>query len=353
MKSEVPSLDSGERQAPAGGVALAVLVTLYLTYYFWGGLASLALEGSGILTRYYGPHFLNAARDKLFADAAAREQERTRLGLLAGPGASRVEIIEKAIGRTARAQFGLWVTCLAFPFQAISIPLVFWLMLRWPPSRIGLTLRRFRRNLAAGVVGWLLLTPPVLALNFLITYLYGLWTTVGTQEHPLTELAEHGIRPFEEILLVAAAVVAAPVLEEMMFRGVIQRWVVRWPGGNLLALAAALAVAFWSRHEEFIQGWGQWDATFILELAPVGFVLAMLPVYGIVRACSRTSVGPGIFAASLLFAAVHSFAWPTPISLFLLALGLGYLFHRTGSLVGPMVLHALFNAVTCVVLLAG
>ena len=57
-----------------------------------------------------------------------------------------------------------------------------------------------------------------------------------------------------------------------------------------------------------------------------------------------------MFASSALFAAVHSFAWPSPVALFVLALGLGWLAHRTRSLVGPIVLHGLFNAVSCVLL---
>jgi membrane protease YdiL (CAAX protease family) len=39
------------------------------------------------------------------------------------------------------------------------------------------------------------------------------------------------------------------------------------------------------------------------------------------------------------------------VPLFVLGLALGTLAARTGSLVGPMVLHGLFNGVTCVVLL--
>ena len=47
---------------------------------------------------------------------------------------------------------------------------------------------------------------------------------------------------------------------------------------------------------------------------------------------------------------MHSFAWPSPVALFVLALGLGWLAHRTRSLAGPIVLHGLFNAVSCMLL---
>jgi membrane protease YdiL (CAAX protease family) len=58
-----------------------------------------------------------------------------------------------------------------------------------------------------------------------------------------------------------------------------------------------------------------------------------------------------IYASSLLFAAAHSSVWPSPIALFVLALVLGYLAYRTRSLVSSIMLHGLFNGVSCVVLL--
>jgi membrane protease YdiL (CAAX protease family) len=52
----------------------------------------------------------------------------------------------------------------------------------------------------------------------------------------------------------------------------------------------------------------------------------------------------------LLFASFHAQVWPSPIPLFFLGLGLGWLSYRTQSLIGPIVAHALFNAVACIVL---
>jgi membrane protease YdiL (CAAX protease family) len=65
----------------------------------------------------------------------------------------------------------------------------------------------------------------------------------------------------------------------------------------------------------------------------------------------RAQSAGAIYGTALLFASAHSFAWPTPVSLFVLALALGYLAYRTQSLVGPMLLHALFNGVSVVILL--
>jgi membrane protease YdiL (CAAX protease family) len=80
-------------------------------------------------------------------------------------------------------------------------------------------------------------------------------------------------------------------------------------------------------------------------------MLALVPIYLLVWWRGRTPVALAIFATAALFASVHASVWPTPIPLFILALGLGALAHRTRSLVGPIVLHGLFNGVSCVQLL--
>jgi membrane protease YdiL (CAAX protease family) len=52
----------------------------------------------------------------------------------------------------------------------------------------------------------------------------------------------------------------------------------------------------------------------------------------------------------LFFAAMHSPVWPSPIPLFLLGVGLAWIRYRTSSLVGALMLHSLFNAVTALAL---
>lgn len=52
-----------------------------------------------------------------------------------------------------------------------------------------------------------------------------------------------------------------------------------------------------------------------------------------------------VLGSSMFFAVAHSTAWPSPIPLFLLALVLARLAQRSQNLIGPIVLHACFNAV--------
>jgi membrane protease YdiL (CAAX protease family) len=45
--------------------------------------------------------------------------------------------------------------------------------------------------------------------------------------------------------------------------------------------------------------------------------------------------------------------WPNPVPLFVLGLGLGWLAVRTNGVLVPILVHALFNAVSAVFLLPG
>src|SRR5262249_2958108 len=60
--------------------------------------------------------------------------------------------------------------------------------------------------------------------------------------------------------------------------------------------------------------------------------------------------GTAIALTSLMFAALHAAQWPAPIPLFLLAVGLGVVYQRTGSLIAPICMHAVFNAFSTLML---
>jgi hypothetical protein len=53
---------------------------------------------------------------------------------------------------------------------------------------------------------------------------------------------------------------------------------------------------------------------------------------------------------SVIFAAMHGPVWPSPVPLFFFSLGLGVLYQRTGGLVAPVVLHAMLNGLTTLLL---
>ena len=238
---------------------------------------------------------------------------------------------------------------LAFPFQAASVLFLLGPALGVRPWQIGLTFRRFGWNGLAGVAGWALLTPTCLAVNYGVVALYGSQAATQVQQHPFVQMANQGLTQAEWVLLACAATITAPAMEELLFRGALLAWLERHVWASHLAMLMALVLALPMKGNDAAL-WQHGAGPLLLHLAPVLFVLALVLIYLLICQWSRTPTGPAVFASSALFAAVHSFAWPTPVALFVLALGLAWLAHRTRSLIGPVVLHGLFNAVSCVLL---
>jgi membrane protease YdiL (CAAX protease family) len=264
----MPTEPEWSRELPFPARLLLVAVFLFVIVSVWAVLANLVLEASGFFAWLYG------------FQPVVRAQT---------PGQAGPEV------ESLRARMGLWASAAAFPFWVASVVAFF----RWvrlvAPADIGLTLRGAGRNALYGASAAVVLAPLVLGLNYGAVWLFKDVLQWPVQEHPLAFAGRHGLSGLEWVLLALAVMVAAPLSEELVFRGALQRLFLDRP---------------WSPHV-------------------------------------------AVFATALLFAAVHSFAWPTPVALFVLGLGLGYLALRTHSLVAPIVLHSLFNGVSYVLLLAG
>ena len=281
----------------------------------------------------------------------------------------------------------LYAQGLAFPLQVASILLGLRPLGGVWPEQIGLAFRRLGRNCLWGLVGWLALTPICFAVNYAVIALYGTEAATNVQEHPFVQLSQQGLTPLEWFLLIFTATVSAPVMEELLFRGALQSWLegrggappntnpsirvarldlpligwyarlVRlfewleergWASHGIMGLA--LLTAALMKGSDVYTAWPQGGRELLLHLTPIFFMLGLVAIYPAVWAFGRGPAAPAVFAASALFASVHSFAWPSPVALFLLALGLGWMAYRTRSLAGPTLLHGLFNAVSCVLL---
>ena len=261
----------------------------------------------------------------------------------------------KTLQQILAVRMSIWPMVLAFPFQVGIILLVLRKQSGARPAQVGLTVHRFGLNTLLGALAWGVLTPTVLALHALVNFCYHSLTRVDPEGHPFQRLGQQHLMPLEWTLLALAAVVAAPVLEEFFFRGLLQPWFMERRWGTLASVAAALVVALARRAAGLEAAWK--NGTFGLhELEPAAFVVLMTPVCLFAdRVVGRWLTRPGaanaICGTSLIFAASHSIAWPQPIPLFVLSLGLGFLAYRTRSLVAPIVLHALFNGIATVMLI--
>ena len=243
----------------------------------------------------------------------------------------------------------LWIGAIAARFQFLSALL----LLRWgigvPLARVGLTTRNLGRNVLGGLVFAAIFVPGTYGIQTLALMAL---EAVGSkpQDHAFTQLGSTGLLPIEWALLFFGAVVAAPVWEEFVYRGLIQPWVMRCgrPGG-LIVLGIAAALAAYSISKAWIPSPSIRELAIVL--APLWLLLPLVGVFLFLD--RRNTAWGGLFASAVLFAWVHVSVWPSPVPLVWLALGLSWLAWRGHSLAGAIVLHAVFNAVACAALLYG
>lgn len=239
------------------------------------------------------------------------------------------------------------IAALVWLFRAVSGT-------RW--HHLGLSGHRLAADAFAGYWVWLLLAPLVYAVNFPVTLVYNLLHSGPPEQHPLLKSLQGQPSPLDWVAVFVAAVVVAPLYEELLFRGVLQPWLARRRWGGYAAMVGAFCLALNAGIPKIEQAFSsgnesrRWEELFT-GLAPVLFVLAMIPGYRLAdRIIGRWLPYPGagrtIYGVALLFAAAHSSVWPSPIPLFVLGLGLGCLAYRTQSLTGSIVVHTLFNGMT-------
>ena len=155
---------------------------------------------------------------------------------------------------------------------------------------------------------WPLVLAAIAVTMFVGRYIWG--QDYQMQKHQeLQLLAEYPQLPLRIAVVVAAAVIA-PVLEELLFRGLVQTL------ARSLLEARTGTRANSDIHRQVSAG--PWSR-------------------------SRRSVWLAIAVSSALFALMHANRehWP---ALFILGVGLGYSYEKSGSLFRPIFMHAFFNS---------
>ncbi|HVT79761.1 MAG TPA: CPBP family intramembrane glutamic endopeptidase, partial [Phycisphaerae bacterium] len=168
----------------------------------------------------------------------------------------------------------------------------------------GLSWRQLAAGVGRGLTGFSVVYPIVFAVMFGVSLLY---EKVGHKvpEHPTMEAFGETQALWEKAFLLFVAVGVAPFMEELFFRGVVQTTLVQY-------------------------GWG----ALVPQFMPKGAV----PLDARPSAAHRWGA---IAIASLGFAFMHQLEH-VPI-IFVLSLGLGYVYERTGILWASIALHAAFN----------
>ena len=225
---------------------------------------------------------------------------------------------------------------IAFPFNLAACVLVPWAVSGAQPYQLGLTCHRFRQDIVLGYLAWLLVTPAIYALYGFVLH------SAERVPHEVEQLVVARPESTSWLVVLAVALLAAPVGEELALRGLLQPSLIRQPlGCDLVVLALLLiAISFWT--DKLLEGWAPEHAWFVAALIVLG------PGYFGVDRLTRgrpelNHACRGVFATSAVFAALHP--WPSSVPLFVLALVLGWLRQRTQSLTAPITAHFLFNVV--------
>lgn len=200
----------------------------------------------------------------------------------------------------------------------------------------------WRRQAAAGIFGFIIITPITLAVYLLA--LAAFQRMGGTPDkHPLMDLDLAGTRA--KLLFIGTACVAAPILEEAMFRGLLLPWSRHRRHRPWVIFTAACGLLLLAREP------GHSGAILFLVDATI---IMMAAAYGREvwkKWPSRTA--SAVVCTAILFAVMHAAIWPTPYPLAVMGLGLGILAVRTGSFWPCVVTHGLFNLVSVLSRLGG
>jgi membrane protease YdiL (CAAX protease family) len=221
---------------------------------------------------------------------------------------------------------------------------------------LGLSLHHWERQVAVGVVAVLIAAPLVYGIQLVVVNVF----RVPPQAHPLEKMLRNQLSGGAADLAVLSAVIVAPLLEELLFRGIFQTWLVqvlvqlqrrrpaiarRQPAQRLTSpvittLATAERDPRISPRPDFVAG-SEVDSR---DQDDPEFTAQDL------KAARRDGTGApaalAILTTSLFFAAVHGPQWPAPIALFVLSLAIGTVYHRTGSLLAAVCMHAVFNGLS-------
>ncbi len=175
---------------------------------------------------------------------------------------------------------------------------------------LGIDLRRFQQDVGLGVLAFGLMVFPVYAIQTLLTRWF-------EYKHPLMEMMKSRADFATYFWSGVAAVIVAPLVEEFIFRVVLQGWLE-------------------AREEQ---------AAFRAENLAGPPAMRLSPDDAAAR-----SVRP-ILITSLVFALMHFGQGPSPLPLFVLALGLGYVYRQTHRIVPSIVMHALLNGCSLILFL--
>jgi membrane protease YdiL (CAAX protease family) len=202
------------------------------------------------------------------------------------------------------------------------------LMVRWHARAtwrdLGIDTKFVVRDLGLGLAAFVLLAPPVYGIQMLLVQWF-------PSQHPVVNLLREKPDPVFLGVSAFAAVVVAPLAEEFFFRVLVQGWLHKLHSSN------------WSLSSWISVRPIPTDSPLRSEISDPARDKGLQPT-GDPHPSEGESIGTWpVFASAALFSLMHASHGPDPIPLFLLAIGLGYLYRQTRRILPCIVVHLLLN----------
>jgi membrane protease YdiL (CAAX protease family) len=212
-------------------------------------------------------------------------------------------------------------------------------------DRLGFSLRKIPSGIASGIIGFLIIGPAIfwtlIALNAVYQWIHFEHPT----EHVLLKSLGEAQDKLAAILIGVGAAVCAPLFEEFLFRGHVQT-LIRQLLMQMSAKRAPVPPAEGPplpliSDLEVVPGSGG-----IVPDGPAPLAYHRVEPAPLILQSAAWHGWLAILGTSLIFAMFHP-AWMWP-PIFVLSLGLGYVYERTGNLWAAITIHCLFNSMETV-----
>lgn len=301
-------------------VLLCLLLLLLI-----GSFLSFLLKKSQLLEKYYGAEQVAIAR----------------------------ELNENDDSKLLRTKMGLWTSGIIMPFLALFFPLALTSFTNLNRNDLGWKITNLLPSLRIAFGSLLMLIPAVYLVQLAMVEIQSFLPGQTVTDHPLTQLAGENLRNLEWVMMFSSVVIGAPLLEEQVFRGLIQPWVMAKKYGFLIISCIAIFIGIiqfkdeWIETTQLVMGERGPESILLIQShlakALLPFVFSLMVGVGILVISFRSKKAASICATALLFGMIHAFAWPSPVGLTLLGIGLGFSYQNSKNIITPILIHMGFN----------
>jgi membrane protease YdiL (CAAX protease family) len=212
---------------------------------------------------------------------------------------------------------GANIVCSLLQLVLVLYWIRFWQNATWVD--LGMTWRGLRRQVCIGLVASVLLIPPLLFLNMIIH-----WLLEVEYSHQVLILVQYAAG-----WTAVSTILVAPCLEEIHFRVFLQGWLERV---RSIDLGKKLQLIYGDRHA-LSSSRSDGGRRLSMDSQPAGSES---------RGEKAAPVWP-MFLSALVFAGMHWGQGAGPYTLFVFAIGLGYLYRQTHSVVACVIVHLVLN----------